>query len=115
MKKNKLFAPFLTLLAVAIAMGMMLYWGYKLIDMLWILLVVLVIFYTLGALIQKRVNKFCEANEELERQREELEGAVIEKEASGEEATGQESVNDEEEHSIPPLTGEMPERERPEL
>lgn len=116
MKKNKLFAPFLTLVAVAISFFLMLKWEYKRIDMLWTMLVILIVFYIIGSVIQKRINKFVEENEALLKEKEELEGAVIEKEANAEnseEEASSDEVNSE--GGLPPLTGAMPERERPDI
>lgn len=115
MRKNKLFAPFLTLVAVAISLFLMLKWGYKRIDMLWTLLVILIVFYVIGSLIQKRVNKFVEANEALLKEQEELEGAVIEKEATNEEDLDNSEAGEEASGGLPPLTGAMPERERADI
>ena len=109
--KNKLFAPFITLFAVAITFFVMLMVGeYKLKEMLVVLLIVLVIFYIAGMAIQTRVNKFIEANEEKLREEAQEEGAVIEKDADKADAAEQEEVAKEEEYTLPPLTGAMPTR-----
>lgn len=82
MKKGKLFAPFLTLLAAAITLGVMLVLKYRLKRIAITLLIVVIVFYIIGSLIQKRVLKFIEKNEELARELEaEAEGEVIEKES----------------------------------
>ncbi len=107
MKKDKLFAPFLTLFACALCLLFMLYFGRNLKDILIALLIVLLIFYTIGYLIQSRINKFVKENEELEEKRAAEEGAVIEKEASEDENIESEENR---ESSLPPLTGAMPKR-----
>lgn len=82
MKKGKLFAPFLTLLAAAITLAIMLVLNYKLKRIAITLLIVVIVFYIIGSLIQKRVLKFIEKNEELARELEaENEGEVIEKDS----------------------------------
>lgn len=78
MKKNRLFAPFLMLLAGAVASLMMYFFHYSMGQMLPILLAVLVVFYLAGSFIQLRINAFMEQI----RAEEEDEGEVIEKEAS---------------------------------
>lgn len=105
--KNKLFAPFLTLFAVAVTLFVMLMGEYKLKDILLTLLIVLIIFYIAGISIQNRVNKFIEANEEKLREEAEEEGAVIEKESA---ATQESEEEPKEEYTLPPLTGAMPKR-----
>lgn len=50
MKKDKLFAPFLMLLAGAVACIVMRYFGYGTGEMLLILLCVLLVFYAAGCL-----------------------------------------------------------------
>ena len=107
MKKNKLFAPFLTLLAVAVTYFTMLIFEYRFKDTLVVMLIVLVVFYIAGSLVQNRVNTFVEENEEKIRKEEEENGAVIEKEAQED---GDEESSDEEEYTLPPLTGAMPQR-----
>ena len=107
--KNKLFAPFLTLFAVALTLLVMLLVGeYKLKEILVTLLIVLIVFYIAGLAIQTRVNKFIEENEEKLREEAEEEGAVIEKDAAQADET--EEAEEEEEYSLPPLTGAMPQR-----
>lgn len=81
MNKGKLFAPFVTLLAAAITLGVCLKTGYTMLDMLWVLLGVVLVFYIISYFIQCRVTRFIEANEEKAREEAEKEGAVIEKDA----------------------------------
>ena len=90
MNKGKLFAPFVTLLAAAITLGVCLRAGYNMLDMLWILLGVVLVFYIISYFIQCRVAKFIEANEEKAREEAEKEGAVIEKDAPEAEEFGYE-------------------------
>lgn len=82
MKKNRLFAPFLMLLAGAVASIVMRYFRYSTGEMLPILLLVLIIFYFGGCLIQKKVNAFVEQIKKEEAK----EGEVVEKEVPEEEA-----------------------------
>lgn len=89
------------LLAGAISFAMMYYWHYPLVDMLWILLIVLIIFYIIGLLIQKRVNKFEEENYLKEQDEAAKEGAVIEKEAN-------DMLQDETDDESGPAAGRMP-------
>lgn len=77
MKKSKLFAPFLMLLAGAVASIMMYHFDYGMKQMLTILLIVLLAFYIAGFFIQKKVISFVEKIKE----EEEKEGEVIEKDA----------------------------------
>ncbi|GFI46684.1 hypothetical protein IMSAGC019_02003 [Lachnospiraceae bacterium] len=77
MKKGKLFAPFLMLLAGAVASILMFYFHYSTKQTLYVLLAVLVIFYLAGCFIQKRVGTFVDQIREAEAK----EGEVIEKEA----------------------------------
>lgn len=90
MKKSKLFAPFLTLLAGAIASIMMYYFRYTTGQMIPRLVVVLIVFYLIGYFIQKKVVSFVEQikeEEEKERQEQErLEQERLENEAMQEEA-----------------------------
>lgn len=79
--KYKLFAPFVTLVAGAITLGVTIYKGYSFKDMLWTLLAVILIFYIISYLVQTRIHKFVEENERLRKEAEEQEGAVIEKDA----------------------------------
>lgn len=78
MKKNKLFAPFLMLLAGAIASIMMYYFHYSARQLLINLLLVLVVFYLIGFFIQKKVTSFMEQIKAEEAK----EGEVIEKKVS---------------------------------
>lgn len=80
MKKNKLFAPFLMLLAGAVASIVMYCFHYTTKQMLPILLAVLIVFYLAGSFIQKKVVAFMDQI----RAEEEKEGEVIEKEAAEE-------------------------------
>ncbi len=77
MKKSKLFAPFLMLLAGVIASIMMYYFQYTLKQMLPRIIIVLVVFYLGGYFIQKKVTAFVEQIKEEEAKK----GEVIEKEA----------------------------------
>ena len=110
MNKHRLFAPFLTLFAVAVAYFTMLFFGYELKEMLIILLVILIVFYIAGSLIQRRINKFVFENEEKLRLEEEENGAVIEKDAQDESGEGSSEEETEEEYTLPPLTGAQPAR-----
>ena len=81
MKKSKLFAPFLMLLAGAIASIMMYYFQYTTKQMLPRLVIVLVVFYLIGCFTQKKVVSFVEQileREEKERERLENEAAEAE-------------------------------------
>lgn len=102
--KNKLFAPFLTLLVAAIVLFATLYWQYELIKIARILLIVIIATYIVGSVVQNKVNKFIEINEAEKKELEESEGAVIEKENPD----AEDIASDEEEFSLPPLTGAMP-------
>ncbi len=105
MIKKKMFAPFIMLLAGTITLALTLHWGYTLVDILWVLLIVMLVFYILGSIIQGRILKFEELNEEAERERLEQEGSVIEKDVEDEKDT-----SDGEEYVLPPLTGAMPQQ-----
>lgn len=83
MRRDRLFAPFLMLLAGAVAGIVMRYFRYSTKEMLPILLIVLLVFYFAGCLIQKKVNTFMEQI----KQEEAKEGEVVEKEVSQEEET----------------------------
>lgn len=79
MKKSRLFAPFLMLLAGAVASLMMYYFHYSVKQMLPILLFVLLVFYLAGSFVQKRVTAFVNQireQEEEERKALELEEAM---------------------------------------
>ena len=67
MKKSKLFAPFLMLLAAAIAAIVMFRGNYDTTELLAILLCVMLFFYFLGSLIQKKVLSFMDQIMEKER------------------------------------------------
>lgn len=88
MKKDKLFAPFLMLFAGAVASIVMFRNHYDTKQMLTILLVVLIVFYTAGCIIQNRVRAFVKEIKEKEEQQEQDEGEVIEKEIPAEEENG---------------------------
>lgn len=103
MNKGRLFAPFITLIAVAVSLFIMLNGDYSLKDVAIRLLIVLIVFYLISSSIQKRVGKFVAENEEKLREEAEREGAVIEKEAPAEEGA-------EASEGLPPLTGAMPTR-----
>lgn len=79
MKKSKLFAPFLMLLAAAVASVIMFRGNYDTTELLAILLGVMVFFYIIGSLIQKKVLSFMDQIREKERLEAENEGEVIEK------------------------------------
>ncbi len=79
MKKNKLFAPFLMLLAGAVVSIATYCFQYTMGEMLPILLFVLIFFYLTGNFIQKKVTAFMEQILEEEAK----EGEVIEKEIPG--------------------------------
>ncbi|MCM1126702.1 MAG: hypothetical protein NC429_09540 [Lachnospiraceae bacterium] len=83
MKKSRLFAPFLMLLAGAIASIVMYYFDYSTAQMLPRLLAVLLVFYLAGCFIQKKILGFVEQIEEEERRA----GEVIAKEAQDGEGT----------------------------
>lgn len=92
MKKSKLFAPFLMLFAAAVASIVMFKGNYDTTDLLMILLCVMIFFYILGCLIQKKVLSFMNQIKEREiaEAKAENEGEVIEKEASVEESVTEE-------------------------
>lgn len=89
MNKDKLFAPFLMLFAAAIASIIMFRGNYDTTELLAILLCVMIFFYILGSLIQKRVLSFMNQiaeKEAAEAAEAAAEGEVVEKEAVAEEA-----------------------------
>lgn len=86
MKKSKLFAPFLMLLAAAVASIVMFQGNYDMTELLLILLCVMIFFYLIGSFIQKKVVSFIEQIKEREAAEAAKEGEVIEKEASAEES-----------------------------
>lgn len=100
MKKNKLFAPFLMLFAGAVVSIVMYIKQYSMKQMLIILLCVLIAFYLIGCLIQKKVVSFMQQiKEKEEAEKAQIEGEVIEKELSDEESsheTGEETNQEEE-------------------
>ena len=77
MKKSRLFAPFLMLLAGAIASIMMYCFHYTTSQMLPRLFIVLVFFYLAGFFVQKQIMKFVEQINEEEKKA----GEVIAREA----------------------------------
>lgn len=81
MKKSKLFAPFLMLLAGAISSVAMYLFHYSMKEMLPVLLAVLLVFYIAGCIIQKIVLSFIEQI----REREAAAAAAMEEEASARE------------------------------
>lgn len=81
MKKSKLFAPFLMLLAAAIASIIMFKGNYDTTELLTNLLCVMIFFYVIGSLIQKKVLSFVNEIKEREAKEAADEGEVIEKEA----------------------------------
>lgn len=100
MKKNKLFAPFLMLFAGAVVSIVMYIKQYSMKQMLIILLCVLIAFYLIGCLIQKKVVSFMQQiKEKEEAEKAQIEGEVIEKELSDEEGSHEngEETNQEEE------------------
>lgn len=66
MKKNKLFAPFLMLLAGAVSSIAMYLFHYSMKEMLPVLLAVLLVFYIAGCIIQKNVLSFMDQIRERE-------------------------------------------------
>lgn len=82
MKKREMFAPFLMLLAGAVASIVMFMADYNTTQLLLILLGVLVFFYVTGTVIQRTVCAFVDQIEEQERIKAENEGEVIEKETA---------------------------------
>lgn len=78
MKKSKLFAPFLMLLAGAVTSIMLYRFEYTLKQTLAILIFVLLAFYLAGSFVQRKITSFVEQI----REEEEKAGAVIEKESS---------------------------------
>ena len=97
MKKDKLFAPFLMLLAAAVASIIMFEGNYDTTELLTILLCVMIFFYVLGSLIQKKVHSFVkEIKEREEKEAKEAadEGEVIEKEAASEETVREKSATE---------------------
>lgn len=85
MKKAKLFAPFLMLLAALIASIIMFRGNYDMTQQLLILLCVMIFFYVLGDIIQKKIFSFVKEIKEQEAAEAAKEGEVIEKEAVEEE------------------------------
>lgn len=94
MRKNKLFAPFLMLLAAAFAGIVMFRGNYDTTELLVILLCVMIFFYSIGNLIQKKVTAFMDEIREREEQEEKEKGEVIEKEAASEENTEEQKTSE---------------------
>ena len=97
MKKSRLFAPFLMLLAGAIASIMMYCSDYTTGQMLPRLILVLLIFYLAGCFVQKKILKFVEQIKEEEKRA----GEVIAKEAQDGEGTETESEGTKEAEDVP--------------
>ena len=97
MKKSRLFAPFLMLLAGAIASIMMYRSDYTTGQMLPRLILVLLIFYLAGCFVQKKILKFVEQIEEEEKRA----GEVIAKEAQDGESTEAEREETKEAEDVP--------------
>ncbi|MCR5503866.1 MAG: hypothetical protein K6F53_12750 [Lachnospiraceae bacterium] len=94
MNKRKLIAPILMLTAGAITYVILLCGGiYSFRDSLLILLLVLIVFYLIGRVIQTRIDRFVRENEERLKEEESREGAVIEKEAPESEGEAGETGN----------------------
>lgn len=93
MKKSKLFAPFIMLLAGAVASITMFYFHYPAGQMLPRLLAVLLAFYIAGCFIQKKVlafmNQIRENEEALEREAAEREAAIEAEKQDVEESGGE--------------------------
>lgn len=90
MKKNRLFAPFLMLLAGAVASLMMYRFHYSMKEMLPILLAVLLLFYVAGCFIQVKVNAFVSQIREAEEQ----ERIALEQEAARQEEASADQVEE---------------------
>lgn len=95
MKKSRLFAPFLMLLAAALASIIMFRGSYDTTEMLVILLFVMIFFYAAGVFIQKKISSFVEQIREEERIEAENEGEeseqtdqIPEEDASEQEGNG---------------------------
>ncbi len=86
MKKSKLFGPFLMLFAAAVASIIMVRGNYDLTQLLTILLCVMIFFYLLGNLIQKKIISFMEEIKKKEKEEAAKEGEVIEKDVAAEES-----------------------------
>ncbi len=90
MKKNRLFAPFLMLLAGAVASLMMYRFHYSMKEMLPILLAVLLLFYVAGSFIQVKVSAFISQIREAE----ERERIALEQEAARQEEASADQVEE---------------------
>ncbi len=95
MKKSRLFAPFLMLLAGAVASITMFWFHYSMKEMLPVLLAVLLIFYIAGCIIQKCILSFMDQI----REKEAAAAAAMEEARAREEAAreNEESAGEEEE------------------
>lgn len=91
MKKRKMFAPFLMLLAGAVTSIVMFIADCSTTQLLLTLLCVLIFFYIIGTVIQKFVWTCIDQIEEQKRIEAENEGEVIEKEAVENEENGAET------------------------
>ncbi len=101
MRKDRLFAPFLMLLAGAAASITMYFFHYSTKEMLPILLSVLIVFYLAGSLVQMRVNSFIkQINEERAKEEEAARQAALEEEAAIKEAEKNAGNEDEGNESI---------------
>lgn len=89
--KRKMVPIFLMLLAGAITSIITFIKDYELTKMLWTLLVVLIVFYALGVVIQKTLNLFDAQIEEAEKKAKEAEE---EKEKENEEPVGEEETEE---------------------
>ncbi|MCL2052016.1 MAG: hypothetical protein FWG91_09875 [Lachnospiraceae bacterium] len=85
MKKRRLMAPIVMLSAGLIASITMFLMQYELVKMLGILLLILLLFYILGAVFAYMLNRFEEQNEKIRLAKEAEEGEVVEKEIALEE------------------------------
>lgn len=90
--KRKMVPIFLMLLAGAITSIITFIKDYELTKMLWTLLVVLIVFYALGVVIQKTLNLFDTQIEEAEKKAKEAEEK--EKENENEEPVGEEETEE---------------------
>lgn len=95
MMKNKLFAPFLMLVAAALASIIMFRGNYNTTELLLILLCVMFFFYILGCFIQNKVISFMNQILEKEAEEEKERGEVIEKDAAAQENANGETAGDE--------------------
>lgn len=92
--KRKMVPMFLMLLAGAITSIITFIKDYELTKMLWTLLVVLIVFYALGVVIQKTLNLFDAQIEEAEKKAKEAEEEAAEEEKENEEPVGEEETEE---------------------